>query len=599
MQWSLLVLIVMGQCSSIGGQLYDYHFIGENKTWKEAQEYCRKNHTDLATVSNQTDMKRLLNSTTARYADGAWIGLQENTTNIVWRWSQPRVEFNKSESNWYQGQPNNVDDQEICVRMNGGTWDDDSCSNSYEFICYDENRKSGKTFFISHNKMNWPEAQRFCKENYTDLISGVKQLEDFKTQRQNDAEPFWIGLFRHCWSWSDGSSFSFRSWDKGQPEKTGAVTTSNKKCATTTLDGKWSSDDCDNKKPFFCNCQSSSIGGQLCDYHFIGEKKTWKEAQEYCRKNHTDLATVANQTDMKRLHYNLLYPAGAWIGLHDKTPNFVWRWSQSGVEFKESESEWSPGQLNNVGDQENCVRMKNDIWDDDSCTTTYKFICYDEHKKTGKTFYISDDKKTWLDAQRFCREQYTDLISGVQQIEDFETQRQNEAEPFWIGLFRDSFWSWSDGSSFSFRSWDQGQPEKTCAMTTSDGKWSSDDCNKTKPFFCYNDSVILINQSMIWEDALYYCRHHHGDLVSITNQDDQRWVQERAKMASTPHVWMGLRYTCTLDFWFWVSDETVHYKNWALPQSGNDCNMSGAMDRNGTWVKLIDDDHQLNFICSK
>ncbi|XP_039667427.1 macrophage mannose receptor 1-like [Perca fluviatilis] len=231
--------------------------------------------------------------------------------------------------------------------------------------------------------------------------------------------------------------------------------------------------------------QCSSIGGQLYDYHFIGENKTWKEAQKYCRKNHTDLATVSNQTDMKRLLNSTTakYPDGAWIGLQQD-----WRWSQSGVEY--NESKWSPGQPNNVGNRENCVRMKNDTWDDDSCTTKYNFICYD-------------------------------------------------------------------------------------------------------------DSVILIKESMIWEDALYYCRHHHGDLVSITNLDDQRWVQERAKMASTPHVWLGLRYTCTLDFWFWVSDETVHYTNWGPGQPGDDCNMSGAMDRNGTWVKLIDDKNQLNFICSK
>ncbi|KAF1385225.1 hypothetical protein PFLUV_G00105520 [Perca fluviatilis] len=214
-------------------------------------------------------------------------------------------------------------------------------------------------------------------------------------------------------------------------------------------------------------------------------------------------------------------------------------------------------------------------------------------------------KMNWTDAQSFCRKNYTDLISGVNQIELFKTQYQNDTvqhdgnDYFWIGLFRDTFWSWSDGSSFSFTSWDQGQPEKTCAVTTSNGNWSSDHCNNTKPFFCYNDSVILIKESMIWEDALYYCRDHYGDLVSITNLDEQRWVQERAKMASTPHVWMGLRYTCTLDFWFWVSDETVHYTNWGPDQPGDDCNMSGAMDRNGTWVKLIDDDNQLNFICSK
>uniref|UniRef100_A0A8C9XF93 C-type lectin domain-containing protein n=1 Tax=Sander lucioperca TaxID=283035 RepID=A0A8C9XF93_SANLU len=93
--------LLSGQCSSIGGQLCDYHFIGENMTWKEAKDYCKKNHTDLATVSNQTDMKRLLNSTTEQYQGGAWIGLQDKTTNTVcrWRWSQSGVEFNVTESN--------------------------------------------------------------------------------------------------------------------------------------------------------------------------------------------------------------------------------------------------------------------------------------------------------------------------------------------------------------------------------------------------------------------------------------------------------------------------------------------------------------------
>ncbi|XP_039667422.1 L-selectin-like [Perca fluviatilis] len=99
MQWSLFVFIVMGQCSSIGGHLYDYHFIGEKKTWKEAQEYCRKYHTDLATVANQTDMQRLQNH--PKYQAGAWIGLHENTTKIVWRWSQPEVVFSKSEREFF------------------------------------------------------------------------------------------------------------------------------------------------------------------------------------------------------------------------------------------------------------------------------------------------------------------------------------------------------------------------------------------------------------------------------------------------------------------------------------------------------------------
>ncbi|XP_035863064.1 C-type mannose receptor 2-like [Sander lucioperca] len=210
---------------------------------------------------------------------------------------------------------------------------------------------------------------------------------------------------------------------------------------------------------------------------------------------------------------------------------------------------------------------------------------------------------TWLDAQSYCREHHTDLISGVKQLKDFKTQHPNAANRiFWIGLFRDC-WSWSDGSSFSFRSWDDEEPddddsEKQCAMTTSDGKWSSDDCDERKPFFCYNDSVILIKKNKTWENALYYCRDHYRDLVSITNQDEQLWVQERAKMASTPYVWLGLRYTCTLDLWFWVTDEMVCYNNWGPDQPEDNCTTAGAMDREGTWVKKHDD-NQFNFICSK
>ncbi|XP_035863351.1 putative C-type lectin domain family 20 member A [Sander lucioperca] len=214
--------------------------------------------------------------------------------------------------------------------------------------------------------------------------------------------------------------------------------------------------------------------------------------------------------------------------------------------------------------------------------------------------------KNWTEAQRYCRDNHTDLISGVKQLEDFKRQHPDYATcpstrntcPFWIGLFRDSDWSWSDGNNFSFRSWnnakpkDKQDPKKLCAMTTSNGNWSSADCNETKPFFCYDDSVILIKKNMTWVDALYYCRDHYRDLVSITNQGEQLWVQERAKTASTPYVWLGLRYTCTLDFWFWVTDETVLYKNWGPGQSGDDCNMSGAMDREGThqWVKKDDDE---------
>ncbi|XP_030609383.1 snaclec 5-like [Archocentrus centrarchus] len=128
-----------------------------------------------------------------------------------------------------------------------------------------------------------------------------------------------------------------------------------------------------------------------------------------------------------------------------------------------------------------------------------------------------------------------------------------------------------------------GQSSNTCAMTllNRSGTWSSDECNKTKPFFCYDDKVILITENKTWEEALYYCRENYRDLVSITNPQEQGWVQEKVNNASTPFVWLGLRYTCTLGFWFWVTDEVVEYKNWNSAGINDDCDMSGAMDSGG------------------
>lgn len=112
--------------------------------------------------------------------------------------------------------------------------------------------------------------------------------------------------------------------------------------------------------------------------------------------------------------------------------------------------------------------------------------------------------------------------------------------------------------------------------------------------------VTLIKKNMTWVEALNYCRENYYDLVSITNLDEQRWVQEKAKNASTDFVWLGLRYTCTLDFWFWVSDKVVSYNNWATNRSRDDCDMSAVMERGGQnqWVTKPDNE-TFNFMCSK
>uniref|UniRef100_A0A3B3CQH8 C-type lectin domain-containing protein n=1 Tax=Oryzias melastigma TaxID=30732 RepID=A0A3B3CQH8_ORYME len=102
-----------------------------------------------------------------------------------------------------------------------------------------------------------------------------------------------------------------------------------------------------------------------------------------------------------------------------------------------------------------------------------KLHCFNVFYSTGSSSlkYYLGDKMTWFDAQRYCRKNHTDLISGPQ-LEELQKHNDN-TENFiqvydstsvgnlkslstfnyiFIGLFRDA-WTWSDGSSFFFRQW--------------------------------------------------------------------------------------------------------------------------------------------------
>ncbi|KAL7846167.1 hypothetical protein AOLI_G00243590 [Acnodon oligacanthus] len=222
---------------------------------------------------------------------------------------------------------------------------------------------------------------------------------------------------------------------------------------------------------------------------------------------------------------------------------------------------------------------------------------------------------TWREAQSYCRNYYTDLASVRNQTENQQVctaGETSESNHFWIGLFNDP-WKWSDQSTSSFRYWAPKQPDngggnENCAavyVITQDlvGHWYDENCENKFPVLCRENKLILINQILTWREALRYCEDHHVDLVSVHSEEVQLWVMEVAKNASSEHVWLGLRHTCTLSFWFWVDGEAICYQNWAPGNGtgGEDCGSgerTGAVQSRGgqQWVSLPED-HKLNFIC--
>uniref|UniRef100_A0A3B3SCS2 C-type lectin domain-containing protein n=1 Tax=Paramormyrops kingsleyae TaxID=1676925 RepID=A0A3B3SCS2_9TELE len=332
-----------------------------------------------------------------------------------------------------------------------------------------------------------------------------------------------------------------------------------------------------------CSCLSHQ-------YHFVNINLNWTDAQAYCRENYTDLATIDNMKEMKRVTESVGsdYTGKAWIGLKKGTS---WRWHWSSAEGGTGYTNWDTGEPNGQNNNEHCTGMRdNNTWNDvpcSYCSMTGHFICY-----------TIDQQMNWSDAQNYCRHSYTDLATVRNEEDNNLIHKMLTSGTWaWIGLFQDT-WE-SDLSNSSFRNWKNGQNDNknnTCALAqvTWPGIWDMTPCDEKHPFICY-DNLILVNRTTTWNEALNYCRTNYLDLVSVHNEEIQYWVSRMAEKASTDHVWLGLRFSCYLNFWFWVSAENVCYQNWETNNT-NFCGNTGAVQSKYPhyWVSLPET-MQLNF----
>ncbi|XP_052417764.1 macrophage mannose receptor 1-like isoform X2 [Carassius gibelio] len=227
-----------------------------------------------------------------------------------------------------------------------------------------------------------------------------------------------------------------------------------------------------------------------------------------------------------------------------------------------------------------------------------------------RQYHFINEKKTWTEAQRYCREKYTDLATADNMNDTNELKKSvndSSVQDIWIGLQktgRDE-WQWSSGEPALYLNWALGQPETSYCGMMSNGKFEDLPCSDERYFICNNNKLIVIRENVTWSEALRYCRQHHVDLVSVHSEEMQRRVMNVVKLASTAEVWLGLRHSCTVGIWFWVSEDTVCYQNWA-PGNGTseeDCEhtvRSGAVQSGGDqrWISLPES-HKLNFICSR
>ncbi|KAK6466126.1 snaclec coagulation factor IX/factor X-binding protein subunit B3-like [Huso huso] len=216
-------------------------------TWSEAQSYCREKHTDLATVCSQEEAEQLLNIIGDSLTDTAWIGLyHDDTQNWQWSNSDDVIYY----SNWTA--------ELFCASMNSlGEWEDRVCNEIKAFMCY-----TGKDLAVSilytliEELKTWTEAQQYCREHHTDLVSIKNASENADLVKKAQGKPFWIGLFNNPWKWShQGDNYTFHNWNTGEPNNAGG----NENCVEIGVmsnqylsRGEWNDVNCRLMLPFFC-----------------------------------------------------------------------------------------------------------------------------------------------------------------------------------------------------------------------------------------------------------------------------------------------------------------------------------------------------------
>uniref|UniRef100_A0A665WJX2 C-type lectin domain-containing protein n=1 Tax=Echeneis naucrates TaxID=173247 RepID=A0A665WJX2_ECHNA len=164
--------------------------------------------------------------------------------------------------------------------------------------------------------MGWQQAQEHCRTQYTDLapISSYRDIARLQILAEDGNIFYWIGMRRGSedigkWSWSGGGEVSRHFWAEGQPDN------GTQETYAAFYQGQVH-DVTERDIAVFC-------------YRVVvvREKMTWEDALDHCEEHHSNLASVASETEMMLIQRELgkiTTTEHVWIGLR-----FIpggWQW---------------------------------------------------------------------------------------------------------------------------------------------------------------------------------------------------------------------------------------------------------------------------------
>uniref|UniRef100_A0A3Q2FV83 Mannose receptor, C type 1b n=1 Tax=Cyprinodon variegatus TaxID=28743 RepID=A0A3Q2FV83_CYPVA len=522
------------------------------KSWSDAQQTCRKEGGDLASIRNTEDQSFVISQLGYAPTDELWIGLNDIKRERLFDWTDhSKVSF----TSWEFGRPAAASDHEDCVLIRGesGNWADRDCKEKHGFVCM-------KT---SASEPSKEEGQQDtgCKVVSIIFITENKYILKF------------YPLF-YCFIY-------LRKVEKIRKTK------QNKKT---------------NKKKKQLN-NSSDLVPEIHGIFETAEGKTWFEAQKYCRAIGGDLISFhsAAEQQLERQRYNNL-----WIGLSapDQDTGYVWS-DGSPVNFQH----WQSGEPNNKNKVESCVEFyqrrwdQSGSWNDNQCEGYKGWICQiptgvtpksppppptPDYNRTsdgwlewnGNQYFFETKTMANEDARQSCKEKHGDLVTIDSEAERIFLWKQLHMLFLTVVYF--AVLRWMDGSPVIFQMWDVDEPsfknsdENCVVMRTFHGFWHDYNCGYEHKSICKRSGSPHVNATVAptmpknGSCQTGWKKMNYKKFLIIFDQNFVICflVYLMSEMVSTPttDLWIGFHNSYKEGF-FWTDGRPKKYINLKFPVS--------------------------------
>ncbi|XP_062388481.1 L-selectin-like [Sardina pilchardus] len=177
---TFFILLLTGHYVMVSCHHHQYSFVSINKTWTEAQAYCKERSGTLATSTSAGDMELLTKAATDKGHGGDfWIGLYGS-----WQWSLGGDDEEAKFQNWGsgEGQYNMVENCTV-IEAATGKWQDWRCERIFKFMCYDQGKSD--PYIPVATPLSWSLAQNYCRTHHTDLAVITDEAQNQQVQNKS------------------------------------------------------------------------------------------------------------------------------------------------------------------------------------------------------------------------------------------------------------------------------------------------------------------------------------------------------------------------------------------------------------------------------